>query len=320
MKRTIKKDKTAGFTLVELLTVIGVIAILLAFLIPALTSVEKTALKVKQRAQFHGIEVALEAFHSDMGDYPPSAYSSIYNDGTTVYTASQRLAEALVGRDGFGFHSDSRFNATGTDKYGNPLYYPGIATLTQPEIDANMAKRKGPYLELETANAVRLSNLYGTGAQNLPTALSATADTSYVLADMYKITKNLKTGKLTGSPILYYKANRNKIQHDLADANINPAVNQCTYNVYDSIGAGTSTDSIVDLRPLSFPQGSTARHPMSPFSLSGGGAALFYQQTLNPNFTNPPRPYRADSFILQSAGPDSLYGTADDVFNFDQEN
>lgn len=323
MKRTIKKYRTAGFTLVELLTVIGVIAILLAFLIPALTSVEKTALKVKQRAQFHGIEVALEAFHADMGDYPPSAYDlTKYGN----YTASQRLAEALVGRDGFGFHPASKFRADGTvdGTAATSLYYPGIASFTQAQIDANLAARKGPYLELETANAVRLNNLYGTGA-NLG-YLSGTGNNSYVLADMYKITKNLATGKLTGSPILYYRANRGKIQHDLASANIDPALNQCTYNVYDSIGVWTSTDSIVDLRPLSLPQGSTARHPMSPYSLSGGGAALFYQQTTNPNFPGdtasgtPPRPYRADSFILQSAGPDSLYGTADDVFNFDQEN
>jgi len=47
---------------------------------------------------------------------------------------------------------------------------------------------------------------------------------------------------------------------------------------------------------------------------------LFYDQTQNTNFVSPPRPYRADSFILHSAGPDGLYGTVDDVFNFDQEN
>jgi len=35
-------------------------------------------------------------------------------------------------------------------------------------------------------------------------------------------------------------------------------------------------------------------------------------------FDIPPRPYRSDSFILLSAGPDGLYGTGDDVFNFDE--
>lgn len=318
MKRRIN-HKRAGFTLVEILVTIAVIAILLGFLIPALTTIEKSALKVRQRAQFHGIEVALEAFATDMGDYPPSAYHlATYGQ----YTPSQRLAEALVGRDGFGFHPDSKFLANGTDGTatipGNPLYAPDVDPTT------NQNLRRGPYLELETANAVRLSDLYGTGAANLPVSLSATANSSYVLADMYKITKNLTTRKMTGSPILYYRANRNKIQHDLSGANPDPAKNLCVYNVYDSIGNEMAKDSIVDLRPLSLPQGSTASSPMSP--LGGGNAALFYQKTINPNFPGdaasgtPPRPYRADSFILQSAGPDGLYGTADDVFNFDPEN
>jgi len=37
---------------------------------------------------------------------------------------------------------------------------------------------------------------------------------------------------------------------------------------------------------------------------------------LNPNINVLKRPYRADSFILLSAGPDALYGTPDDILNF----
>ena len=56
--------------------------------------------------------------------------------------------------------------------------------------------------------------------------------------------------------------------------------------------------------------------------LTGG---KFTNSILNPNFPrdltalpNPiyGRPYRADSFILQSAGPDGIYGTPDDIYNF----
>jgi len=45
---------------------------------------------------------------------------------------------------------------------------------------------------------------------------------------------------------------------------------------------------------------------------------LFYSRIRNPNFTSPDRPYRSESFILQSAGYDGLFGTADDVYNFDE--
>ncbi|MCD6392289.1 MAG: hypothetical protein J7M40_02145, partial [Planctomycetes bacterium] len=51
-----------------------------------------------------------------------------------------------------------------------------------------------------------------------------------------------------------------------------------------------------------------------------GGINIFYDRTANPNFPGPPRrPYRSESFILHSAGRDGLYGTVDDVYNFDSE-
>ncbi len=315
MKRENINNRT-GFTLLELLTTITVIAILLGLLIPALIAVEKSAMKVKQKAQFHGLEVSLEAFATDMGDYPPSAPDVAPADGFGYgyYSPSQRLAEAMIGRDGLGFHPSSLFRDDGLadmDNDGsidNPVY---DATVQQ-----NVQARTGPYLELESANAVMLSDLYGAGNHG------ALVD-SYVLADMYKITKNAATGKMTGSPVLYYRANQNRVQHDDGtDGNggpsVDPALNQCTYNVYDSIGSLiASDDSIADLLPLST---KTGVHP-----LVSSGLSLFYSQTLNPNFPGDSvtnmgaRPYRSESFILQSAGADGLYGTEDDVFNFDQE-
>jgi hypothetical protein len=43
----------------------------------------------------------------------------------------------------------------------------------------------------------------------------------------------------------------------------------------------------------------------------------FAYQLRNPNVTARPEPFRADSYILLSAGPDGLYGTADDLANFE---
>jgi len=315
MKRK-KTHNENGFTLVEILTAMAVIAILLALLIPALSAIEETATKVKQKAQFNGIEVAMEAFYTDTGDYPPSEWNTtLYGN----YTASQRLAEALLGRDGFGFHPDSQWDESGEDAAGKALYmdhadystdYP-----TQAAIDSNMAIRNGPYLELETANAIKLENLYGS--------LGGDPVNTYILADVYKISKNIATGNLAGSPILYYRANLTKIHHHISKASAMPGMNQCIYNVYDSIGSTSGSGrGIARLTPL---KGNATDHPLSPGS---GGGSLFYKQTINPNFPGdstypasgtPPRPYRAESFILQSAGPDGLYGSEDDVFNFDEE-
>jgi prepilin-type N-terminal cleavage/methylation domain-containing protein len=277
MKR--KTTIRVGFTLVELLTTLAVIGILLGLLIPALNMVSKTATKVKQKAQFHAIGTALETFRNDYGDYPPSKYDPTYGN----YCASQRLAEAIVGRDGLGFHSASRFNEDGLDASGNPLYYPDFTPADNVARDANLAARKGPYLELESANAVKLSNL--PLSHNFPLT-----PPSYVLVDMYKIVKNSATGKQTGMPILYYKADKTKIGHDPMAPWLN--------NIYNFNDSYCASDGFSDIAI----------------------AEAFYKATLNPNFTSPQRPYRAESFLLHSAGEDGLYGTMDDIFNFDQDN
>lgn len=274
-----------AFTLVEVLTTVAIIGILLAVLVPALNQVGKSALVVKQKAQFHTIEMALEAFRSDVGAYPPSAWN-VTRYGT--YSASQRLAEALVGRDGFGFHPESRYHWDGRNNADQDLYAP----LVDPK--TNLPIRKGPYLELESANAIQLSQ-YSTNYG----ALVNSDLPSYVLADVFKTAK-LTTGRKTGMPILYYIADRTQTGHS------DSSIGGNTYNAYDSLGEFGPTGGIARLSPsdaMSF-------------------VSWFYQRTKNPNFTVPgaERPYRAESFILHSAGPDGKFGTADDLFNFDEGN
>ncbi|RKY07205.1 MAG: hypothetical protein DRP56_06115 [Planctomycetota bacterium] len=294
MKRNRVKIRCTGFTLVELLTTLAVIGILLGLLIPALNQVSKTATRIKQKAQFHALGTALESFRNDYGDYPPSAYNNT-GTPTTYATASHHLAEAVVGRDGFGFHQSSSFRADGTDGT-NPLYAPVVDLAANPN---NLKLRKGPYLEIENANAIKLSNLY--------TNYNPLLDT-YVLADMYKNVKHKTTSKSVGMPILYYKANKLEIGHD-------PNPVEWANNTYN-------IDHNFMILSLIVPFGGS--HPLS----NSANAYIFYNAIKNPNFPGdpaypasgqPPRPYRAESFILHSAGPDGLYGTTDDIFNFETE-
>lgn len=298
MKRETNKIRF-GFTLVELLTTMAVVAILLGLLIPALNQVTKTAAKVKQKAQFHAIGMALESFRNDYGDYPPSEWNAAQYGN---YSASHRLAEALIGRDGLGYHPGSLWRSDGLadiDKDGTPtdVIYGDPAAFTAETPTENLAARKGPYLELENANAVELRKI-------IPG--SPLYKDAYVLVDMYKIIKNSATGKMTGMPILYYKANTMKIGNDPVYANWGTN----TYNIGDSFCQALGfTENFWATRPVLFSSDTTAN------------ATTFYNAIQNPNFPGPPaRPYRADSFLLQSAGADGLYGTADDVFNFDQDN
>ena len=62
------KRKKTGLTLVEILVVLGIIALLLGLLLPAMTTVKNSAKEVKQKAQFGSINLALVTFKNDYGD------------------------------------------------------------------------------------------------------------------------------------------------------------------------------------------------------------------------------------------------------------
>ena len=113
--------KRSAFTIVELLTVMGVIAILISLLVPALNLVRDYARELQQRAQFHSIEVAIDMFvaSSGYGTYPPSNDNSLppVNPMDPIpYGGAQKLAEALVGWDLLGHHPKAAFRSNGTNE------------------------------------------------------------------------------------------------------------------------------------------------------------------------------------------------------------
>jgi prepilin-type N-terminal cleavage/methylation domain-containing protein len=305
-----------GFTLLEILTAMAIVAIMIGLLIPAIGMVQKTAQTVKQKSQFHAIEIALEAFNTDWGDYPPSSYTNLENINgatTTGYCGPQKLAEAIVGMDGFGFHPKSQWRSDGTADFngdGTPELIYDVVNGVGPggslqSASDNLKARKGPYLELEKANAVKLGSLY-TNANGM---YGVVAENTYVLCDMFGLVKNLSTGKKAGLPVLYFKADTNKAllwptgaRNNIPTNPWDSRMDNVIYNVNDNF-------PFFDYMPNGYPFGSS--HPMFDRS-------QFYQRIANPNFTNPQRPYRAQTFILLSAGADGLYGTSDDVYNIDE--
>lgn len=289
MKRIAKQsDKKAAFTIVELLTVMSIIIILMGLLAPAMNRVRIYARRVSQKNQFHSIDVALELFRAEFDGYPDSG--ALDGSGAS-YCGAMKLAEAMVGQDLLGFHPDSRFLADGTDGSGNQLYY--YSPTPPPPLD-NLKARKEHYLPLEQANAYKLEDLYS----NLGPFIAI--KDRVVLCDVYTRVMNINTGKKVGMPILYYEANTSRTAHDQS---LPPAQN--IYNYLDN-------DELVGLgRPWDPPPG-------TPHTLFNN-PTKFYQSTWNEKVSVIIRPYRADSFILISAGFDGEYGTPDDVFNFEED-
>ena len=282
-----RQSRSRGKSLENVLLVVVFIVIAIGLLLPLFHRRSNPGLYGKQRAQFSSIDTAIELFNSEFGRYPPSG---ALDETGVAYCGAMKLCEAVMGWDLLGFHPNSTFKSNGIDADGKVLY-PDVNLPSAEEYKANLSKRKGPYLWLENANAYRLGDLYGEANTGL------FDPNHFVLCDRYKRVKHRGTSRMVGMPILYCKADTSKTAHDVNDPN-NPQ------NIYDY------RDNHA-LLALGVPGKPGVKHPMYE------DPRIFYEITRNDKVTTQSRPYRADTYILISAGWDGLYGTEDDMANFE---
>ena len=83
----------AGFTLVELLIVVGIIGILATLLMANFIGVRQRARDAQRKSDIRQIQSALELYRSDIGSYPGSFPScgSALTGGTPVNTYMQKI-------------------------------------------------------------------------------------------------------------------------------------------------------------------------------------------------------------------------------------
>ena len=287
-----------AFTIVELLTVMSIIVILIGLLIPALNKVKQYATNVKQSAQFHSIDAAIELFSNEFDGYPDSG---ALDSQAQAYCGAMKLCEAIMGQDLLGVHSNTVFRRDGLDASATNDYYPVMSSTGTPSaVQANNLKaRKGPYLQPENANAYRIEDIYQTPDQFLPE--------TFVLCDVYG--RKTATGLKTGMPILYYKANTAYSQHD-------PTIQMTPTDNGGNIYNYMDNESLLLLgKPWNPSTATSTPHELS--ATGTDGVDRFYRNTQSDKVVTTPRPFNADKFILISAGYDGEYGTADDVCNFD---
>ena len=107
----------AGFTLVELLTVIAIIAILAAMLLPVLSRVKLSAYKTQAKIQVNDIATAIQAYDSAYGRFP-------------VSTNAQQMASSFSAGGGDITYCGVYTNAGGTN-------WPNSTTPTAAAYDTN---------------------------------------------------------------------------------------------------------------------------------------------------------------------------------------
>ncbi|MGE4285893.1 MAG: type II secretion system protein [Phycisphaerae bacterium] len=143
------KTKTnKAFTLVELLTVMGIIIILISLIVPAVNQISRIAQNVRQTSQITTISTGLETFYNDFNQYPASS-------GSYAGAGLLNLADALVGRDMLGYAPDNNYSTQDNNRYG-------------------------PYVEPDRINATAF---YTDDDSVLSTGFP---DPSYYIADVYR--------------------------------------------------------------------------------------------------------------------------------------
>ena len=323
------KREKFGFTLVELLTVMSVIAILIGILVPALNLVRKMAKDTSQKAQFHSISVSLDIFNGENDGYPDSYVrpigASTGLSGTAPLTiGAQHLAEALVGRDMLGLDPMTTWNAEWdiATSINTPYASENLPLGSSPaETTKSLTRRKGPYLNPEKVEAYNVGDLYTTTGNVYDGLESSNNAPAPVMTDIYRVKDvTLTTGKTVkaGSPILYYKANTS-----LTGRNIFPDTTGTAYSIIPTEAVGSIFNSIDNeaLIALFTIKDTNVHHKYEANHTDIGGTGeegryYFYKMITNPKITSQPRPYNTSTYLLISAGYDGIYGTTDDITNF----
>jgi len=88
-----------SFTLIELITVMAIIALLVGILMPALWGARQTANKAKARAMISSLSSSLQAYYNEYGSLPTDSGGVVPSANPISAAERYRLFEILTGRD-----------------------------------------------------------------------------------------------------------------------------------------------------------------------------------------------------------------------------
>lgn len=343
-ERMLSSAARRGFTLIELLTVVAIIGLLISILAPALSKARQQARNVVTRGALQSIGGGLEMFRNEnQRDFrrtdglPPSARAEDKaSSGPQVLFGAQWLVRHLMGKDLHGYAPRRNVPRDMLDPGADDEeveWYEYNADGT-PKVE-----RVGPYLSSEAVTLAKPVELPGydlvVPGGSYPPDTDAESMKQPVILDAF------------GYPILYYVANPRQAAKPRAYmAGYDPLCETCIVGIFDFSDNGVFTGQcdqsvckyngwdfeavgphhIKDFGPTEFPdyegdyvtwfEDPAAVHTFPYYIMN----KTLYDSTYDPDVSdNVPTltPYRKNSYLLITPGKDALYGTDDDITNFE---
>ncbi len=323
-----------GFTLVELLVVITIIGLLIAVLLPSMSRIRVKAKNTQTTAQLNAIEQGLEMYRGENalgGSYPPSCGDVGENladrrkianpleenaEPDTAITGAHLLVNALIGADMLGT--------------------PGLRDMDRDGFwaDDTHSGDGGAY-EVTDDEGVEVQPRYGgTGyvddkmKEESVTTLGKLEDEGKIFVWTDAVSSTPTRHQLVfvdpwSRPILYYKAN--PVGRRMVGSSTDPGI----YWQDDNGLITGSVNGLTDYDGIDFGAGKVdgyyhriadAKCP-PPKPVIDVDMEADYEHSLalfifDPAVKARNTPVRKDSYLLITAGADSIYGTDDDVLNW----